>query len=128
VDLAHRKKAHAESSDQFSCAGTDVARAYVRAQSWIDLWRETADTRELRRAQSQQSREWHSVNIAGRRAFGRVHVGVRLEPDQAESLFVLAIVSSRAGKRSDRDRMIAADNDRKLSRAEYRFNFRSKLF
>ncbi len=57
-----------------------------------------------------------------------VHVGVRVKPDQAEGLFAFAVVIRDAGKRSNRDRMIAAENDRKLTGFKYRFNFSRELF
>src|SRR5689334_21864885 len=68
------------------------------------------------------------MNVSRRRGFRRVHNRVRVKPDQAEGVLLLPIVSSGAGERTDRDRVIAAENDGKLARFEYCFNFTGELF
>ena len=50
------------------------------------LRREAADPRQLRRLGAEQRRERHPVDVAARRRGRRVHVAVRVHPDQAERL------------------------------------------
>ena len=46
------------------------------------------------------------------RGLGRVHVGMRVDPDQAELLLLFAEVARHSGDRADRDGMIAAQYQR----------------
>src|SRR6266550_4007205 len=81
VDLAHRKKPHAQLADQFTLTGIDVPSADMRAKLRIQFGRKTTDINELRCAITEQSSEGHSMDMPGRSSLGSVHIRMRVEPD-----------------------------------------------
>jgi hypothetical protein len=50
----------------------------------VDLGRVAARSVQLRRAGAQNAGQRHAVDVAAGAAGGRVHVGVRVQPDQAD--------------------------------------------
>src|SRR5262252_2406955 len=57
---------------------------------------EPADARQLRRAVSKNGGERHSVNVAGWGSFRRVHVAMRVEPDDSDAVFVLVVIGGES--------------------------------
>src|SRR5262249_15591460 len=71
-----------------------------------------AELRQRVRPEAHDRGERHAVHVAGRRRLRRVHVRVRVEPDQAD-LLLLAVVGARdARHRAAGDRVVAADDER----------------
>ena len=60
--------------------------------------------------------ERHAVHVAARRGVGRVHVGVRVDPEQTDLLLLPPVELGHAGDGSRSDRVIAAENQRDLAR------------
>ena len=52
------------------------------------------------------------MNIPGWRSFGRVDVGVGVEPDQPDLFASFAKMRRDPGERADRDAVVAAEDDR----------------
>src|SRR5690348_11874537 len=52
------------------------------------------------------------MDVAAGTGCGRVHVGMRIDPDHAQLFAPLEKVSGNAGNRADGERMIAAENQR----------------
>ena len=55
------------------------------------------------------------MHVATRRGVRRVHVGVRINPQETDGLTAAPVVLGDAGNRADGDRMITADDDRQLA-------------
>ena len=55
------------------------------------------------------------MHVAARRRVGRVHVGVRVDPEQADFLVLPAVELGDARNGSGSDRMISAENQRNFA-------------
>src|SRR2546423_866754 len=111
VNLAHGEEPYAEFLYKLALARVNVPRADVRAEARVELGREAFDVGQLRRAVTEEYRERHAVNVSRRRRLRRVHVCVRVEPDEADRLFALAVERRDARDRADGYRMVAAEDD-----------------
>ena len=78
----------------------------------LDLRREPADARELRRLRPEERGQRHAVHVAADRGRRRVHVAVRVHPYEAQRLVLPADEVRRGGDRAGREAVIAAENDR----------------
>src|ERR1044072_3629325 len=67
------------------------------------------------------------MNISGWRRRGRVHVGMSVKVDEPERFFAPAVGLGDSAERTDRDRMITADGNRKLARIHNFLNLIGKL-
>ena len=61
---------------------------------------------------AEQRRQRHAVHVAGLARLGRVHVAVRIDPDEPELLAALAQKRRRRRDRSRAEAVIAAEHDR----------------
>ena len=66
------------------------------------------------RAVAKAARQRHSVDISARAAFGSVHIGVSIDPHEADRLAAVAESVRYAGDSPDRDRVIATQDKREL--------------
>ena len=112
VDVAHRKNVHAGFLDQAAFFRIEIADADQRDIARLDHRSYAAQVGQFGRSIAHDRSERHAMNVAGRRGFRRVHIAVRVEPDHADALRLLAEMRGDAGRRADRDRMIAAENER----------------
>ena len=78
----------------------------------IDLRVVAQQVDQFRGAGAQNAGQRHAVNVAARAALGRVHVGVRVEPDQADLFAARAEVTGNAA-----DACPPRRNDRRPARA-----------
>ena len=62
----------------------DVAHAQQHDVARVHFRREAAQPREVPVAHPQQVGQRHAVHVARRRGLGRVHVGVRVDPERRE--------------------------------------------
>ena len=67
---------------------------------------------QLRRFGTEQRRERHAVDVAAQRGAGRVHVAVRVHPDQADRLVLAPHVGGGRRHRPGRQAVVAAEHDR----------------
>jgi hypothetical protein len=89
-------------------------------RSGVTFGEKAADARELRGLGPEDRRERHALDVAARRRARRVHVAVRVDPDETERL-VLAPQEIRRGRdRAGRERMVAAQHDRDAPLLEHR--------
>ena len=86
------------------------------------LGREAADPRELRRLLAEQRRQRHAVHVAAQRRRRRVHVAVRVDPQQADRQVrcVCLAHSARGADRSGAEAVIAAEHERDRALGERR--------
>ena len=86
----------------------------------MDFRGEPADVSQIRRAVPENCGKGHSVNVAGRGSFRRVHVAVRIEPDDSDPVFVLVVIGGESRHAAYRYRMVSTedDRDRASSRAD----------
>ena len=90
IDLSHREETNSQFVDQFPFTRIDVACTDVSTKLRIDFRCETANIRKLWCAVAKQRGQRHSVNVAGRSCLRGVHIGVRVEPDQSQCLFLFS--------------------------------------
>ena len=69
--------------------------------------------RELRRFVAEQRRERHAVHVAARGRRGRVHVAVRVDPDEPDRLAAARDEVRRGADRPGRKRVVAAEHEGK---------------
>src|ERR1019366_10266813 len=103
VDVAHCKgmnsgAAYVETLDIIHAAQTDE-----RHRGGLDLGRRATDTREFAGPHPNAAGEGHSVYIAAGAGRRRVHVGVRVYPDEAQLELSFAKVARHPGNSADRD-------------------------
>src|SRR5947209_6236488 len=98
VDVGHRVRLHAELADDALLALVDVAQA------------DEHHARRVDRVLLQREVHRHPVYVAGRRGQRRVDVAVRVDPDHPGRL---AARPPDAGDRAHRDRVVAAEHQRK---------------
>ena len=84
----------------------------------IHLRRVTEDPGQLLGTLADAARQRHSMDVAARAALGRIHIGMRVDPDQAQPFAPAMKVPRSAGDRSHRDGMIAAEYQRKCAGAQ----------
>ena len=73
-----------------------------------------AEVGQLARAEPEACGKRHAVDVAARGARRRVHVGVCIDPQQADLLAAVPEVLGNAGHGPDRNRVIPADHDRNV--------------
>src|SRR6185437_1683650 len=66
---------------------------------------------ERRGAESGERGEGHSVDVAAGRSFGRVEVGVGVDPDEADFLLPLAVKGGDTGDGPGGDGVVSAEDD-----------------
>src|SRR6185295_2116646 len=63
------------------------------------------------------------MNISRGRRLRRVHIGVRVKPNQSRLLISFSTIGGKAGDRPNRDRMIPAKNQRQFAGSQNPFSF-----
>ncbi len=71
--------------------------------------------RQLRGTDAHDASERHAVDVAARAALGRVHIGVRVEPDEPDLFAAHAEEARDAAHRSHGHGMIAAQHQRRAA-------------
>ena len=120
IDVLHREDVHARLTDDLLFAFVEIADADEDGVLGQHLRREAADPRQLGGLGAEQRRERHAVDVAAGRTRRRVHVAVRVDPDQADRLLLPADEIGRRGDRSGRQAVIAAEDERKPALLERR--------
>jgi hypothetical protein len=69
---------------------------------------------EFRWTVARQTRQWHAMHIAAGAGFGCIHVGVRVDPYEADFLALLLHVGRHSGDGAYGDGMVAAEYDGEL--------------
>ena len=93
-------------------AGVHAADADLADLAGLHRGLLSGDLDESPWAVAEQDRDRHAVDVAARREHIRVGVRVRVEPEHAQLAAVLARMPRGRGDRADRERMIAADENR----------------
>src|ERR1041384_83083 len=86
IQFAHREYAYTKSTQQLSLARIYAASANDRGILGQNLWRKSCDVRQFPRPTSEQGRQGHPMNIAGRRCLRCFRVCMRVEPYYSDSL------------------------------------------
>jgi hypothetical protein len=102
VDIAHGEYRRARVAKQCPLRHIEIADPDQNKILRRDLRSRAPQVDQLRDSQSTQRRQWHPVDIPGRRRLGCVEVTMRVDPDQPNG----AIVGDPT-HRADRDRVIA---------------------
>jgi hypothetical protein len=82
VDVLHREHVDARIPDSDLLAFVQIANADEHRVGGMDLWGSPADSGQLRRLAAEQRGERHAVDVAAQRRGGRVHVAVRVDPQE----------------------------------------------
>ena len=112
VDLGHRDRANALLPDQRALRGVERAHADEHDALGVDGGQLEAVPREGVPRNTQGCSERHPVDVPRRARGRRVEVAVRVDPDDAPGL---PRGAAQARQRPERDRMIAAEDDRHSS-------------
>ena len=120
VDVLHREDANARGAHDLLLPLVEIADADQHGVLGLHLRREPADSRQLRRLLAEQRRERHAVDVAAAARRRRVHVAVRVDPDQADPP-VAAAHEIRGGRnRAGREAVVAAEHERHAALLESR--------
>ena len=91
--------------------GIDIAHADQHGVLRRNLGRVAQHVRQLLRPHAQQRRQRHSVDVAARRGFGRIDVGVRVDPDDADLLVLAPVELRHARNRARGDGVVSAQHE-----------------
>jgi hypothetical protein len=83
IDVLHREDMNARRPDLLFLTLIEVANADEHCVLRQDGWRE-ADRGEFDRFLSEQCSQWHPVDVAALGRARRVHVAMRIHPDEAQ--------------------------------------------
>src|ERR1043166_2321638 len=122
VDIAHGERAHAALAYVRFFELIHVAQSHNHGIARIDLRPVAIDIAQLRRTHARDAGERHAVDIPARAGVGRVHVGMRIEPDEPDRFAARAKIMAGAAYGPDRDRMIAAAPQRHAPAGERLFD------
>src|SRR5262249_19815879 len=116
VNIAHGVNLDTGLANVFLLAAIDVAYAHQHAVLRLDLGRETVNVGQVRRAQAHDGSQRHAVHVAAGGSLRRVDVGMRVNPDQPDLLFLhaalFAIELRHTGHRTRSHRVVAAKDQR----------------
>ena len=118
VDMAHVKHLQPKLADRLLLLGVDAADAdevdVVRSER-LGL---ATPAGELGRSLAEQAGDRHAVHIARGAAGRRIDVRMRVQPDHAQQLALMAAMASDGADRSDRQAVVAAHQHRRLPRRQ----------
>ena len=83
VDVFHGEHMHPGAADEILLTIVEIADADQRRVLWERGRREPADRGQLGRFGTEQRSQWHAVDVAARRTRRRVHITVRVDPQEA---------------------------------------------
>ena len=109
VDVLHREDMHLRVADLLLLERVQVADADEHRPVRAHFRRARADLRELGRLRPEQRRERHAVHVAAGGRRRRVHVAVRVHPEQAD---LAAVRGREIRRRADRPGAPASDRRR----------------
>src|SRR5579864_6225430 len=112
VDIAHGIDLDPGLFDVLLLAGIDIAYAHQDTVFRLHFGREVVDVGEFRRAQAQDRRQRHAVDIPARRGLRRVDVRVRVNPDQPHFLLLSPVKFRYTSHGSGSHGMVSAENQR----------------
>jgi hypothetical protein len=108
IDVLHGEDRDARFAHQLFLAIVEVADTDENGLVRGHLRGEAAEARELRGLGPEERGQRHTVNVAARAAGRRVHVTVRVHPDQAKRLVLAPHVIGGRRDRAGRQRVVAA--------------------
>src|SRR5258708_24770477 len=91
VNIAHAVGFNPGLADLFFFPCVDIAHAYQNAVLALSFGEEVEDAGQFRRTEPENRGEWHAVHVAAGRSFGRIDVGMGVNPDESDLLLLLAI-------------------------------------
>ena len=118
IDILHRKDVDLRSAHQLFLDVVEVPDADQHRVLGQDRGAVAGESRELVRFGAKDGRERHAVNVARLAGLRRVHVAVRVDPQQSELLIALAQKGCSGGHRSSAQAVIAAERDRQRALVE----------
>ncbi len=121
IDVLHREHVHVRRAHQLLFPIVEIAHADEDGVRGQHLRRETGDAGELRRFRAEERRERHAVHVAARRAGRRIHVAMRVDPQEADRQLPFGARPVRRGRnRSRGETVIAAEGQRQRACVERR--------
>ena len=101
-------------------APASVIRALAALLHGVEALAGPADAREFVRPEPAEARHRHAVDIAARGQRRGVEIGVGIEPQHAQLAARIPAPPRDRGNRTDRERVVAAQQDRHAPGAEFR--------
>src|SRR5215472_8433833 len=114
IDIGHRVTRHAALAQRVALSRIDVAESDEHASRRIDQRHWELRRAELRAHLAEGRTHAHPMDVAGRARRRRVHVRVRVEPDDAAR----SLRARDSAERPDRQRMVAADDETVRTRTQ----------
>ena len=111
VDVPHREDVDAGRDHPAALGGVEVADADEDGAGGLDRGGRPADGGELAGLRSQQRGERHAVDVAAGARIRRVHVAVRVDPEQAEASALTPGSGGGGGDGARGQAVIAAEDD-----------------
>ena len=91
VNVAHGENLNSGFADVLFFEVIDIADADEDTIFRRHFWRKIVNLSQFSRRQAHDRGEGHAVHVATGRRLGRVHIGVSINPDQADFLFFAAV-------------------------------------
>ena len=111
VDLAHREHPHSGLAQELPLAGVRLPQPEQRDASRIQRRQRPGVARERVAGDAQRRRERHPVHVPTRARLGRVDVRMGVDPEGSPD----AVHAGEAAESSERDRVVAAENEGRRS-------------
>src|SRR6266478_6091932 len=115
VDVAHGENFDSGFADVFFFKAVHVADADEHTIFRLYFGREVVDVAEFDRRKAHDRRERHAVDVAAGRRVGSIHVGVGVDPEEADFLALAAVELGHARHGTRRDGVIAAEDERNFA-------------
>src|ERR1035437_5679711 len=115
VDVAHGEDFHSGLADVFFFKVVDVADADEHAIFRLHFGREVVDLAQFDGRKTHERGERHAVHVAAGGRVGRVHVGVRVDPEKADFLVLATVELGHPRHRTHSNGVIAAEDERNFA-------------
>ena len=116
INIAHGEDFDAGAENVFFFRGVHIAHAHQHAIFRRDFRRKSENIGEIRRPQAGDGRQRHAVNVAAGRSLRRIHVAVRVNPDEPCFLVLPPVEFGDAGHATGSDGVVAPQDQRNLRR------------
>src|SRR5437868_3765089 len=110
VDITHCEGCNAGFSQDLAFVPIDVANANEHDVASLDFGCVIKNIREFFRAAAKTTCERHAMYVATRACFRRVHIGVRVDPNEASFFTPLAKNVADSGHGSHRNGVVAPEH------------------